>query len=364
MALLTDRFHPVRVLEVGEGLSGAFAGLILATLGYEVVQVRAGLRRDLDDLESAFYDRGRIVAAGTGALEGLLPLTDVLLTDLHPVRMRELGLPCSEDDLAGIRTGLVEVAVTSFGLGGPHSEYAACDITDWAAGGLSYLTRRNVPRDDREHYSPVLPAGRQPEVLAGLAAAIGTLAALRLAGDAGRSVLADVSRQEVQASMSHSYLPMLLHNQILFGGPDTRTDFGWLVPASDGEVYIRTVETSQWDRLVEWMGSPDWAVRRPDELPLYYSAPELIAPLLGEWTGQHTKAWLLEEAVRRRVPVAPSREIAEVLSWAHLRYRNAWELVDTDGGSVTAPRVPLLETVFPGQAMATEQIIRRWADAG
>src|ERR1019366_3334239 len=164
---------------------------------------------------------------------------------------------------------------------------------------------------------------------------------------------AETSRQEVQASMSHSSLPMLLHNQILFGGPDTRTDFGWLVPASDGEVYFRTVETSQWDRLVEWMGSPDWAVRRPDELPLYYSAPELIAPLLGEWTGQPTKAWLLEEAVRRRVPVAPSREIAEVLSWAHLRYRNAWELVDTDGGSVTAPRVPLLETVFPGQAMAT-----------
>ena len=108
---MTDRIRPVRVLEVGEGLSGAFAGLILASLGYEVVQVRAGLRRDLDDLESTFYDRGRIVATGREALESLLPLTDVLLTDLHPIRMRELVLPCSEDDLARIRTGLVGVAV-------------------------------------------------------------------------------------------------------------------------------------------------------------------------------------------------------------------------------------------------------------
>jgi hypothetical protein len=50
------------------------------------------------------------------------------------------------------------------------------------------------------------------------------------------------------------------------------------------------------DRVVEWMGSPDWALRRPDEVPLY--AAEVIVPLLGEWTGEHTKAWLLEEAIR------------------------------------------------------------------
>ncbi len=37
------------------------------------------------------------------------------------------------------------------------------------------------------------------------------------------------------------------------------------------------------------------------------------------------------------VPVAPSREIAEVPTGVHLHYRNAWELVDTDGGAFPHP---------------------------
>jgi crotonobetainyl-CoA:carnitine CoA-transferase CaiB-like acyl-CoA transferase len=346
---------------VSEGLSGAFAGLILASLGHEVVQVRSGVHRALDALESGFYDRQRIFAAEAGALGRLLPLADLLVTDLHPRRMKDLGLPRSEDELSQVGTGLVEVAITSFGLSGPHADYAMCDLTDWAAGGLSYLTRRSVPREDVEHYSPVLPPGRQPELLGGLVGALAALAALRLARQTGRSTLADVSRQEVLASMSHSYLPMLVHNLMLLGTPENRVGYGWLLPASDGEVYLRTVEISQWDRLVEWMGNPDWATRRPDDLPIYYGAQEIVGPLLAEWTKEHSQDWLLEEAARWRVPMAPTREIAEVLDWPHLHERGVWAQIELDGRIRTAPRLPLLGPVGASRHMDSESLVDRWS---
>jgi crotonobetainyl-CoA:carnitine CoA-transferase CaiB-like acyl-CoA transferase len=352
----------LRVLEVGEGLSGAFAGLILAGLGHEVCQVRAGLERRLDPLESTFYDRGRLVLEAGTRWADLVPLSDLVLVDLHPRRMRQLGLPGSETELEQLRPGLAAVAVTSLGLDGPHSDYEMDDITDWAAGGLAFATRRSVPADDRDRYVPVLPPGRQPELLGGLVAAIAALAAARLVRTTGKAALADVSRQEVVASMGHHHIPMLFNNLMLAGAPDRRVGFGWLVPAEGGDVYVRTVEISQWDRLVDWMGNPEWAIRLPDDLPIYYNAPELVGPLLAEWTRTQPQAGLLEEAARRRIPFAHPREIVDVLNWAHLRERDVWETITDGRRSFTAPRIPLIGPVPDAQIMDAADILTRWAD--
>jgi crotonobetainyl-CoA:carnitine CoA-transferase CaiB-like acyl-CoA transferase len=359
---LTDgrRLKVLKVLEVGEGLSGAFAGLILAGLGHEVCQARTGLDRRLDPLESTFYDRGRVVLEPTAPWADLMPLADLVLVDLHPRRMEELGIPRTEAELAGVRPGLAAVAVTSLGLAGPHSHYEMDDITDWAAGGLAYATRRSVPADDHERYVPVLPPGRQPELLGGLVAAIASLAAARLARTTGRAALADVSRQEVIASLGHHHVPMLFNNLMLAGAPDRRVLFGWLVPAVGGDVYLRTVETSQWDRLVEWMGHPDWAVRQPDELPIYYTAPEVVGPLLAEWTRSQPQTWLLEEAARRRIPMAHPRQIVDVLQWPHLQERNTWEVVTAGQRSYTAPRIPLIGPLPDVPIAEAADVLDRW----
>lgn len=333
----------MRVLEIGEGLSGAYAGLVLSGLGHDVCQVRHGLDRRLDPMESAFYDRGRSILDDPGSLPALSSMADVLLCDLHPQKIAELGLPRDEEAAARVRPGLVAVVVTSLGLHGPHSDFAMSDITDWAAGGLAYTTRRAVPaQEGSDDFCPVLAPGRQPEVLGGIAAALGALAGARLARSTNRAVLVDVSRQEVLASMSHSYFPMLVHSQMLVGGPGHPLQVGWLVPARDGEVYVRTVEVAQWDKLVEWVGSEELLLRGPDGLPLYYSAPEIVRTLLGQWTRQHPKEWLLEEAAARRIPMADPRELADVLGWPQLRDRGAFSEIDAEGRVSTAPRVPLV----------------------
>src|SRR4051812_42999672 len=113
----------LRVLEIGERLSGAYAGLILAEQGAVVCQVRAGLERTLDMVESAYFDRGRLLLEDAAPLHGLIAEADVVLCDVHPGRLAALGLPRTEEELQELKPGLVMVAVTALGLHGPHAEY-------------------------------------------------------------------------------------------------------------------------------------------------------------------------------------------------------------------------------------------------
>jgi crotonobetainyl-CoA:carnitine CoA-transferase CaiB-like acyl-CoA transferase len=150
-----------RVLEVGETLSGAYAGLVLAALGWEVCQVSLPSRQ-VTELEAAFYDRARTTVAGGAAVVGRLARrADVVLTDVSVARIAELGLAADAETLQRGWPGLVQVSVTPFGLWGPHAGYEAAEITEWAAGGLAYATRRPVGPDDVDGYTPVLPPGRQ-----------------------------------------------------------------------------------------------------------------------------------------------------------------------------------------------------------
>ena len=84
--------------------------------------------------------------------------------------------------------------------------------------------------------------------------------------------------------------------------------------------------------------------------------------MLSQWTRTQPRAWLLDEAARRRIPMAHPREIEDVLKWPHLRERNAWETVDDAGRTYTAPRVPLLGPLPPARSVDAQSLLRRWRD--
>lgn len=333
----------LRVLEVGETRSSAFAGLILAAQGADVCQVRTGVERRLDPLESAYFDRGRWVPPPEADLAVLASEADVLLLDASLPRLRELGLAT---ELAGVRAGQAVVLVTPMGSWGPQASYVMEEINQWAAGGLAYVTRRAVPDDDVEGYSPVLPPDRQPEMLGGLAAAIGALFGVLQARASNEPMLIDVSRQEVQAAMLHGVVPPFVWNQAVTGNPNARlSNIGMLIPAADGEVYLRTVEAHHWAGLVGWMGTPEWT-REPwaSDAMQRMAHADLTRSLIGEWSVQFPMKWLVEEGQKAGVPIAYTRSADEVLATEQLRSRNAWAEVDLDASKVQAPRVPLFET--------------------
>jgi benzylsuccinate CoA-transferase BbsE subunit len=354
----------LRVIEVGEFLSGAYCGLALSGQGADVVQVRDGLHRHLDRYESAYFDRGRLIGPGMADIASLVPHADVLLTDLSPGRLRELGLPASEDDLDAIRPGLVHVAVTSFGLTGSHADYEREDITDWAGGGLAFVTRRPVDPQGPD-FSPVLAPARQPERLAGMAAVLATYAGLRLARRSGQAVLADVSRQEVQVSMAHQAFPNVVWSSQVWGGPAVPfTRVGHLVPTADGYVYLRALEDHQWLSLAEWMGiPPEVATERVDGVLLHHSDPEAVQYLLAGFCAGERSRDLYEEGQRRRIPIVIPAQPTDVLASPQLAARDAWTSGELDGASFRAPALPLLEPrSWPDiKAVAAPDLEKEWS---
>lgn len=355
----------VRVLEIGTRLSGALAGLILAGQGADVCQVDEGLDRALDGMETAYFDRGRRTVPLGEDLLALARAADLLLTDLPPGEMDRLRLPRTTEALAALRPGLALAAVTSLGLEGPHAAFAMDDITEWAAGGLAYVTRRAVPDDDDEGYTPVLAPGRQPEMLAGIAAATAAFAALRLARLTGEAVVADVSRQEVQTAMLHGVVPPFVWNGTKLGAPHARlSGIGMLLPAADGEIYIRTVEPHQWTALIEWMGSPEWATEPWAADPMQRRAHwDAVKALVGAWTAHHGRAWLHAEGQRRHVPVALPATPADVLASEQFAMRGVWQSIGVDGGVAHAPSVPLVgeRELAPSMRETTTDVLARWA---
>lgn len=342
----------LRVLEIGESLSGAYCGLALSGQGADVVQIRTGLNRRLDEYESAFYDRGRILVADDAEDEAadepkLLTLAaqaDILLTDLTPRRLRQLGLPTSENELAALKADLVQIAITPFGLTGPHADYEMTDITEWAAGGIAFVSRRPVDAHD-ERFSPVLPPARQPELLAGIAAVIATLAGLRLVRSTGRAVLADVSRQEVQAAMSHQAFPNFVWNGLVQGGPSMPlTGIGSFVESADGMAYFRAVEEHQFLRLADWIGiDPELASQRIDGVLMHHREPDVVAAFLAAFAAQHTSTYLQDEGQRRRLPVVVGNTLDEILALEQLAGRNFWRDGRIGDATYTAPSVPFIE---------------------
>jgi crotonobetainyl-CoA:carnitine CoA-transferase CaiB-like acyl-CoA transferase len=236
------------------------------------------------------------------------------------------------------------------------------DLTEWASGGLAAVTRRPYA-DDPDCFVPVVPPGFQPQALAGLAAATGTLAACRWANNGRGPVLVDVSVQEVTAATLHGILPNFVWNGQVLGHPNTPgNSMGLLLPAADGDVYIRTVEAHQWAKLMEWVGQPEWSSLGDDPSDRLANLTALRA-LLGEWSAEYRSVDLLEEGQRRRVPIAVPRSLGQVLAWQHLRARGAWCPLEYEGVRAEAPRIPMLEPPAwsPTRTGIAAEVADRWS---
>jgi len=353
----------VRVIEAGRHLGVAAAGLALTSLGADVVQARFEDRL-IPPAESVYYDRGRLtLEAAPTDMGALASVADVVLTDLSDSEMRELGLPVDTSEMLSGSDAQVLVTIRSLGRTGPHCDFHMTDITEWASTGLANVTRR--PHSDFDHYVPVLPPGFQPQALSGLAAATAVIAGRRWARATSDPVVADVCVQEVVAAMLHGIYPNFVWNGIVTGHPDSAaTALGMLLPAIDGDIYIRTLDPRQWEALMAWvddetiqaLGSdPDTRLANNDALKL----------LMGGWSSTQERRFLLEEGQRRHIPIALPRSLDDVLAWQQLRARGVWRSAELDGRPAELPRIPLLEpeSWAPTTKLSAADIAERWSAA-
>ena len=336
----------LRVVEIGGMVAAPFCGKLLAALGADVIKIEPPRIGDPSRRRGPFPGdvphperSGLFLYLNTGkkgmtlnlddhqgqeVLAELLGRVDVVLHDLPPARSGHLGLDA--EAAAKSYPGLIVAAVAPFGSSGPHSNYAARDITVFHAGGEGNLLPNGLALDQFPDRPPVTAGSYMASYQGGTAAAVGIVAAVfaKWNGQAGQAI--DCSLQEAQLAIG--YLPVQrLESE---GFVETRFSrffrMGGVMPASDGYVELLTLEPRQWQSLVRFLGGPEWADDEKFQDPATHGAE--INENLRRWSREHPKEWLYQEGQRAGVPIAPYYSPKEVFESVQQRERDFFVPVD------------------------------------
>jgi crotonobetainyl-CoA:carnitine CoA-transferase CaiB-like acyl-CoA transferase len=269
---------------------------------------------------------------GKEIFKRLVKSSDVVIESFTLGYMESLGLGYAE--LETINPGVIMVSISPFGKTGPYKDYKTSDIVAWALGGYMYT----VGDPDRgpariSHHS-------QAYLHAGGRAAVGALLALYHREMTGEGQQVDVTVQESVAAVSIFHTPywdMLKTNSLWSGemsGNVHRMRQIW--PCKDGYVVYSYWGGSEGMRrsrpLVEWMDSEgmaddflktfDWSKFSTGKATRE-TIERIEEPTLRFFLS-HTKAELLEGAVKFRSMLYPVSTAKDIADSAQLADRNFW----------------------------------------
>jgi crotonobetainyl-CoA:carnitine CoA-transferase CaiB-like acyl-CoA transferase len=242
------QLHGVRVVDLTRILSGPFCTLLLADMGAEVIKVeppggdplraQGAIVQGLSWYFVAFNRNKQSLvlnlrsARGREALRRLLATADVIVENFRPGVMADLGLEWPR--LSALRPGIIHTSVTGFGERGPYAGRPAFDFITQAMSG--FMSCNGTPET-----GPLRTGAPVSDLLAGLYAALGTVAALYRRGQTGRG-------EHVSVAMLDSMLSIgafLTANFFATGQPPlpTGNDHTLVAPyglftAQDGEIAI------------------------------------------------------------------------------------------------------------------------------
>jgi crotonobetainyl-CoA:carnitine CoA-transferase CaiB-like acyl-CoA transferase len=315
-------------------------GQLLADMGAEVQQWVRPAHQDAltDDPHWRAYTLGKGVhhidwPAQTDVLLEALASADVLVESESEAFWQTLGL---SDAVLGERfPRLIRVCITHFGRTGPKAAFAATDLISVAASG--HLFASGAP-----DAAPLRISVPQAHAHASSDAAVAVLIALFERAVSGRGQILDISAQQ---SSTYPLLSRALDGAV--GQPRVeRAAFGSRIgqaylksqfAAADGEVVvlqgILPPLAAFMQRLMAWVSEESLIEARHLDREWGQAAMQLATGTLSaeDWAPvqdgiehlvrSRSKATLMDEAVRRRLLVAPVLDLADVLDSGHLRAR-------------------------------------------
>lgn len=334
----------LRILELSTWIGGAYCTKLLADAGAEVIKVesRQGdpLRRwsasgaDIaPDADGALFNflhasKESVVVDSDddrqlASLQALLASADAVVWSPGSSVAEHPAL--APQEMRRAHPHLTVTSITPFGLEAEWRDTPATEFTLQAwSGGIVGLARG---RPDRE---PVYVGGQIGEWLAGLFAAIGTLAAGWRADPEGN--LVDVSMLEALASCL-TYYPVTFNDQM--GRPMRKKRF---VPtpgvgaARDGLVGLGVGTGQQWLDFCAMVEHPEWT-----EDPKLFLDRTALAPTIDEWIGRHTVDEVLELTSAFRIPNAPIVNGANATTFEHFAGRGTFVENPRDGAANPRP---------------------------
>ena len=340
----------LRVVELGEMVAAAYAGKLIADLGGDVVKVeppsgdRARMRGPFPSHVRS--DQGRHDASGLylylntnkrsvvldlatprgrEQLDQLIEGADLVIHNLPRAAVDALGL--APEALLAQWPALVVCSITPFGLEGPYSRYRAEEITTSHAGGWAALTPGACEHPDAP---PLKTFGHQADFQAATAGAAAAVAACLRALRTGQGEAIDLCSQAHIAGMLEAGFITETYRG------ETPTRFGrrtlnpWKIfECRDGLIFLATIEQDQWERLVAFMGNPDWT-----QLEVFADFPgrmqnvDLVESMIQEWIATWRVDDLYHEGQKHRICFAPVLSLAELAQQDQLAERDFFVTVD------------------------------------
>ncbi|MCC7428107.1 MAG: CoA transferase [Alphaproteobacteria bacterium] len=360
------------VVELGEGTSAPFAAKLLGDYGAEVVKVerpggdpsrqRGPFPGGKPDPEASglfhYLNTNKLgvtldpgTEAGRATLDRLAARADVFVTNLPAAALSEAGVAPAV--LRARHPRLIIASISPFGTDGPWAERHGDELVTYAMGGLAYSTP-GMPdaSEDLLREPPLHPAAFVAETLAGMGAATGTMAAFLTRGRTNEGCHVEVSQQAAVAAMQQrdftttSYLGGTynrLTNPTIFGRMPN-----FYLPCKDGYITLAAPMDHQWDRVVEAMGSPDWA-----KTPAFNTVGARgenwrdLRERLKAWTATLTGEQLFALAGKLRLPLFPFYPLRRLEASEHARVRASFIDVSINGHKARMPAGPLMMRASP-----------------
>ena len=356
----------LRVLEIGSGTSAPYAAKLLGDFGACVIKAEAPGGDDSRSRGPFPGDHADPEASGLfaylnsnkfgmianpdhrpdrDAIVELLAGCDVLITNLPAAALAGAGLVPAA--LRERFPSLIITTISPFGTDPPWSEHSGDELVTFAMGGLAFSTP-GMPdaADDRELEPPLHPNCFAAETLTGLIAANATLAALHDRARSGQGCHVELSQHATVASLqhrdvtTHAYLGgeyERLLNPVTIGRMPN-----FYLPCRDGHVTVAAPMAEHWDRLVEAMERPEWALSERFATPRARTDNWIeLRKRLTDWTMSLTGDQLYRIAIATQLPIFPFHSVRALTSSDHLRERGSLATLTLGGQRASMPAAPV-----------------------
>ena len=355
--------HGMRVLELAQIMAGPTCGVMLADLGADVIKVEKipggddsrGYREPRVNGVSAPFlmlnrnKRGIALdlksARGREVFLRLVRKADVVIENYRRDTMDKLGL--GYESLAAENPRLIYCAITGFGREGPLADRGGFDLVAQGFAGLMAITGE-PGRPPAKTGNPV------SDINAGLLAAIGVLAAYAERAKSGRGQLVDTSLFEaaLQQTFWHasSYFatgqsPGPLGSAHILTAPYQAFE------ARDGYINIGGANQSNWERIAEALGHPEWRndPRFADNTARMQNRDGLADAMNGVLRTRTRAEWMAVFDAAG-VPAGPVHSLGEALEHPQTEARGmVVDLVHPDAGATRAIGCPVHLSRTPAQ---------------
>ena len=365
-------------LDTMPNYAAAFAGKSFADFGAEVIKVEPPRVGAPERRRGPFKDE--MPDPETGGVHLYLNTNKLGVTlDIANARGRELlfklldsadivlnpNLPADNDCIGiGWRTlverfpRLIAVSFTTFGADSRYRDARGGDLVATHMGGVGWETPVNQVTEFATH-TPLKPADRQADYLAGYTGAAAAMCALFGRKRTGKGQHVDVSSWLAMVSMFRPAVGIYSHEKAEspYGVRiRTRAKLGlpWVYPCKDGWVSFAPITERFWKGTKTAMGNPEWA-----ESELFSTFigrathHDAVEASLIDWLTEETRQAAFEKAQAQHVPCFPVNLPSEVADNPQYKARGFFAELDHPAArTVRMPGAPCMFSRTPWQLRA------------